>query len=269
MATIHHELASAKLTRTLRITGRREDGYHLLSSEMVSLDLADELEIEEGKAAVLLEDAIAWSGAVWERPRLDVPSDPSNLVLRALRLAELEARIRLVKHIPAGAGLGGGSSDAAAVLRWAGLFETVAASTLGADVPFCLRGGRALVSGIGEVIEPLAFERLYFVVVTPGFSVSTPAVYRAFDELGAGDEGSANDLEHAALAVEPRLKSLRAQLELASGRPPTLAGSGASFFFECTEEEQQALAESLRTSLGAAVGPVVVSACRSVARLAG
>ena len=180
-----------------------------------------------------------------------------------------QARIRLRKHIPAGAGLGGGSSDAAAVLRWAGFQSDLDAATLGADVPFCLRGGRAIVTGIGEVIEPLDDEDLHFVVVTPGFGVSTPDVYRAFDELGPGDPSSANDLELAALAVEPRLLRVRDKLAFAAGRRPTLAGSGSSYFFECDERESDALSASLRISFDQGLEPVVVTACRSVARAAG
>ena len=266
MATIHHELAPAKLTRTLRITGRRADGYHLLSSEMVAVDLADELEIEEGPSALEVEDRIAWVYSGTGRPGLDVPVDASNLVLRALSLCGRQARIHLIKHIPARAGLGGGSSDAAAVLRWAGFQREVEAATLGADVPFCVRGGRAVVTGIGDVVEPLGDEDLHFVVVAPGFGVATPDVYRAFDELGAGDASSGNDLEHAALAVEPRLLRVREEMSVVAGRRPTLAGSGASYFFECDERDRDALAESLRISFLQAREPVVVTACRSVAR---
>lgn len=268
METIKHELASAKLTRTLRIAGRRDDGFHLLISEMVSLDFADELEIEQGRAGLVVEDEIAWIAVAKGRPRCQVPLDGDNLVLRALALSGRDARIRLKKRIPAGAGLGGGSADAAAILRWAGFHDADAAATLGADVPFCVRGGRANVAGIGEQIEPLEDIDLYFVVVTPGFAVSTPQVYRAFDELGPGDGHAANDLEFAALAVEPRLSRVRDEMALVAGRRPTLAGSGASFFFECTEGDREALAASLRSSLEEAGEPVVVTACRSVARVA-
>ncbi len=86
-----------------------------------------------------------------------IPPGPDNLVNRALKALGRRAAVRLHKRIPAGAGLGGGSADAAAVLRWAGLLDVNVAVRLGADVPFCLFGGRARVTGIGEVLSPLPF----------------------------------------------------------------------------------------------------------------
>ena len=269
MATIHRELAFAKLTRTLRVTGRRSDGYHLLSSEMVAVDLADEVWIDENGEGLTLDDAIAWIASDLSRPRFEVPADEANLVAKALVLCGRTAAVRLVKRIPAGAGLGGGSSDAAAVIRYFGGVRGVSAASLGADVPFCIAGGRALVSGIGEEIEPLPNESLYFVIVTPGFPVSTKAVYDAYDELGPPSVEGSNDLEAAALLVEPRLAEVRRAISAVAGWPPILAGSGASYFLECSSFEQLDLAEELRTALAGAIGPVVVSPCRSVARQEG
>jgi 4-diphosphocytidyl-2-C-methyl-D-erythritol kinase len=267
VATISRELAHAKLTRTLRVTGRRSDGYHLLASEMVAVDLADELFIDEGGADLEVEDEIAWERSDRTRPTLEVPTNGTNLVVRALALSGRSAGIRLVKRIPAGAGLGGGSTDAAAVLRHFGALDPERAALLGADVPFCLSGGRALVSGIGETLSPLPDESLSFVIVTPDFPVSTKAVYDAYDELGpAHDEGD-NDLESAAIAVEPRLVELRRAISEATGRTPTLAGSGASYFLECDESEQASLSSLLRASLAKSVGQFVVSACAASGRL--
>src|SRR3954454_25185770 len=180
--------APAKLTLSLRITGVRHDGFHLLDAEMVTLDLADELWISEGEGLTVVAAA---TGA-------KVPAGPDNLVARALDAVGRRAAVRLVKHIPAGAGLGGGSADAAAVLRWAGVSDVGVAASLGADVPFCLAGGRARVTGIGEVIEPLPFvaDRV-FTLLTPPFGVSTPAVYRAWDSLGGPVSDGPNDLEPA------------------------------------------------------------------------
>src|SRR4051812_27849368 len=93
--------ARAKLTRSLRITGVRPDGFHLLDAEMVTLDLADELWISEGEALRVVATP----------PGATVPAGPDNLVARALRAVGRRAAVRLVKHIPAGAGLGGGSAD--------------------------------------------------------------------------------------------------------------------------------------------------------------
>jgi 4-diphosphocytidyl-2-C-methyl-D-erythritol kinase len=203
----------------LRITGVRADGYHLLDAEMVTLDLADVLEFDAG-------DHLEVLGAP------AVPVDDSNLVRRALRAAGRQASVRLHKRIPAGGGLGGGSADAAAVLRWAGVHDLSVAASLGADVPFCLVGGWARVGGIGEVVEPLAFSSRTFTLLTPPLSVSTPAVYRAWDSLGGPCADGPNDLEPAALVVEPRLAAWRDRLGEATGRVPILAGSGSTWFVE-------------------------------------
>jgi 4-diphosphocytidyl-2-C-methyl-D-erythritol kinase len=263
MAPIHHEFAFAKLTLSLRITGRRDDGYHLISSEMVSLDLSDELWIDEAGTGLVVEDSIAWSGPAEARPLLLVPADGSNLVERALKLADKVAGVRLVKRIPAGAGLGGGSSDAAAVLRCFGVTEPALAVRLGADIPFCIVGGRALVTGVGEVIEPLPDATGYVVVVTPGFGVVTRDVYAAYDELGIHGGDGPNDLEPAALSVEPRLSRVKGWITEATGEVPTLAGSGASFFLVVSASDQGRIAGALEQAGDDSIGPVVISRCRT------
>ena len=222
--------APAKLTLSLRITGLRPDGYHLIEAEMVTLDLADRLVVEEGDGLVVVD---AGAGDRGGSPGAGhVPTGGDNLVARALEFAGRRAGVTLHKSIPAGAGLGGGSADAAAILRWAGFEDERRAAQLGADVAFCLRGGRARVAGIGEIIEPLPFERRSFTLCTPPFGCSTAAVYEAWDEL-AGPAGVAgNDLEAAALAVEPRLAGFRDALAEATGLRPRLAGSGSTWFVE-------------------------------------
>ena len=214
--------APAKLTRTLRITGVRADGYHLIDAEMTTLDLADELAVGRGRSGIEVTGPYAEG----------VPVDDSNLVAKALRRAGVDAAVRIDKRIPHGGGLGGGSADAAAVLRWLGVPDIDVALELGADVPFCLQGGRARVRGIGEDIEPLPFEPWVVTLVVPPLHVPTPAVYRRWDDLGgpAGDAG--NDLEPAALAVEPRLRAWRDRIGDAVGERPILAGSGATWFLE-------------------------------------
>lgn len=214
-------LAPAKLTISLRITGVRDDGYHLIDAEMVTLDLADRLEIGDG-------DELEIHGA----QGLTVEADDDNLVNRALRAVGRRAAVRLHKHIPAGAGLGGGSADAAAVLRWAGITDTEIASSLGADVPFCLLGGRARVSGIGEILEPLPYEPRTFTLLTPPIGCATPAVYRAWDDLGGPTGAGPNDLEAAALSVEPELGRWRDRLAAATGASPVLAGAGSTWFVD-------------------------------------
>ena len=202
--------APAKLTLSLRVVGVRDDGYHLLDAEMVALDLHDVLVFSEG---------------VNELP-------PDDLVSRALAAVGRSAHVALEKRIPVGAGLGGGSADAAAVLRWAGCRDLSVAASLSADVPFCVVGGRARVRGIGEVVEPLPFEARAFTLLTPPFPVSTPAVYAAWDALGGPTADGPNDLEPAALHVEPRLAEWRDRLGEVAGRVPTLAGSGGTWFVE-------------------------------------
>lgn len=251
MPTIHREFAFAKLTRTLRVTGRRDDGYHLLESEMVTLDLADELELTDGDSFEVI-DALQFVGEhPRSRPALDVPSDQSNLVCKALALAGLKKSVRLTKRVPPGGGLGGGSADAAAVMRFAGISDPRLVVALGADVPFCLRGGRALVRGIGEVLEPLAFESLSYVLLTPDFGVSTKAVYEAFDDLAGriGLASGSNDLEPAALLVEPRLQSCLDLLAQATGLEPALAGSGSTLFVECPADAVEDLRASTRDAV--------------------
>jgi len=213
--------AAAKLTVSLRVLGTRSDGYHLIDAEMVTLDLADELTFEEGDGLVVVGGA-----------GLPVVADDDNLVRRALRAVGRTAHVTLTKRIPAGGGLGGGSADAAAVLRWAGVDDLAVAASLGADVPFCLRGGRARVTGIGELLEPLPPVERTFTLLTPPFGVSTPAVYRAWDDLGGPTAQGPNDLEPAALVVEPRLAEWRDRLGDATGQTPVLAGSGATWFVE-------------------------------------
>jgi 4-diphosphocytidyl-2-C-methyl-D-erythritol kinase len=221
--------APAKLTLSLRVVGRRADGYHLLDAEMVTIDLADTLTFGPGDGLSVVDEVVGDTSAA------GVPSGRDNLVARALRLVGRRASVRVVKRIPAGAGLGGGSADAAAVLRWAGRLEPELAVQLGSDVPFCVHGGRARVTGVGEGIEPLPFEARRFVLLLPPLSVSTAAVYRAYDQGGArrgGDGEPVNALEGAALAVAPRLAAWRDRLAEATGGAPRLAGSGSTWFVE-------------------------------------
>jgi 4-diphosphocytidyl-2-C-methyl-D-erythritol kinase len=211
--------APAKLTVSLRVTGVRADGYHLIDAEMVSLDLADELTFDVGHGFEVVEG----HGLGYVHP-------DDNLVGRALKAVGRDAHVRLRKRIPAGGGLGGGSSNAATVLRWARCDDLEIAASLGADVPFCLRGGRARVTGIGEVLDPLPFEPRTITLAMPPYGCSTPAVYAAWDDLGGPTADGPNDLEPAALVVEPRLAAFRDALGEATGETPQLAGSGSTWF---------------------------------------
>lgn len=220
------EIANAKLTVHLHVTGVRPDGYHFLDSEMVSLDLADTLLFSDGDGIELEGEAEG------------VPAGPDNLVIKALQASGMRAHVVITKRIPVRGGLGGGSSNAAAALRWAQSLDMAAAARIGADVPFCVRGGRARVRGIGDHVEALPFEERTFTLLVPPFGVNTAAVYEAFDQLNDSfDRHAVNDLEEAAIAVEPRLTEWRDKMTAWTGHSPTLAGSGSTWFVEGAHEE--------------------------------
>jgi len=184
-------LAPAKLNLGLRVVGRRDDGYHLLESLFVPLELADRVRVEAEPAAVT-SISVTMLGRAG-----DVPAGDDNLVTRAARAflgaAGITARIALTldKQIPVGAGLGGGSSDAAAVLcalaqQFANELSIQAlaavAVRLGADVPFFLDPRPAWVTGIGEQIEPIReFPALDVLLATPAPPLATADVFRALD----------------------------------------------------------------------------------------
>jgi 4-diphosphocytidyl-2-C-methyl-D-erythritol kinase len=212
--------APAKLTLSLRVTGIRPDGLHLIDAEMVTLDLADTLSLSEG------------SGVTFLGPCAEGLVAGDDLVSQALALVGRTAQVEVDKQIPRGAGLGGGSADAGAILRWAGHTDVEAEARLGADVPFCVIGGRARVTGIGEQLEPLRYEALTFTLLTPPVHCATAAVYRAWDDLGGPTGANGNDLEPAALVVAPALARWRDELGEAADAVPMLAGSGSTWFVE-------------------------------------
>jgi len=225
--------APAKLTLSLRVTGVRDDGMHLIDAEMVSLDFGDTLVVGPG-------DGVVYTGVYSGEDTVTstVTSTGSNrvgagdLVARALALLGERRRVDVTKRIPAGAGLGGGSSDAAALLAAGGVVDPRVAVELGADVAFCLVGGRARVQGIGEELEPLPYEPRTFTLLTPPLHCSTPAVYRAWDRLGGPSGERGNDLEPAAVEVEPRMAEWRDRLADHAQLPARLAGSGSTWFVE-------------------------------------
>jgi 4-diphosphocytidyl-2-C-methyl-D-erythritol kinase len=224
--------AFAKLTLSLHITGVRSDGYHRLDATMVSISAPSDLLVlrRSRRTALKVRGPFAQ----------DVPSDASNLAWRAVDACGAKMKIDLHKGIPPGAGLGGGSADAAAVIRALGGKRSIAAS-LGADVPFCMSGGFARVRGIGDKVEPGPVPKRTVVIATPPFACATADVYRAWDELG-GPRDEDNDLRTAAERVEPRLVDFRRQVEAAAASPAILAGSGSSYavVFERAVDAQQA-----------------------------
>ncbi|MYG61494.1 MAG: 4-(cytidine 5'-diphospho)-2-C-methyl-D-erythritol kinase [Acidimicrobiales bacterium] len=273
-------LAPAKLTLSLRISGTRADGYHIIDAEMVTLDLCDEIIVHpSSQPSVEIVPALAAKGPAGATTEWDIPADRSNLVIRALELAGRTAHVEVRKRIPPGAGLGGGSADAAAVLRWANRMTAVKtadaaatgsmsrpqthaivtpqqAATLGADVAFCLVGGRARVTGVGEIIELLPFRDQSFVLWMPPVQVDTATVYGTWDELGGPSGPNANDLEPAALAAYPELSAWRDDLEAVTGRTPRLAGSGGTWFIPAPfgARMQKLAGDGVRASQARAIG---------------
>ncbi len=203
------------------ITGVRSDGFHLIEAEMVSLDIADVIEINDADTTTITVSGPYANG---------VPADDSNLVSRALVLAGRTARVHIEKNIPHGGGLGGGSTDAAAVLKWAQWSDVPATAGLGADIPFCLVGGRALVTGIGEKVLPMPYEAKNVTLFLPPMSAPTPVVYREWDALGGPKGPNGNDLELAAVSAFPELGRWRDRVESATGATLHLAGSGSTWF---------------------------------------
>ncbi|AKL98589.1 4-(cytidine 5'-diphospho)-2-C-methyl-D-erythritol kinase [Endomicrobium proavitum] len=175
--------APAKVNLFLEITGKRPDGYHNLETIMQTISLYDELSFELSESAIELECSDK-----------NLASDESNIVFKAAKVlkerygVKAGVKIFLKKEIPTGAGLGGGSSDAAAALKalvkiWKLNIEKEElqniASKLGADVPFFLTGGTALCEAIGDIVTPLkAIEGIGIVLVNPGFGVPTAGVYK-------------------------------------------------------------------------------------------
>lgn len=211
--------APAKLTLGLRITDVLKNGHHLIDAEMVTVDLHDTLWLDP------TGDGLTVVGG-----SQDVPVGPDNLVARALRLAGRTAAVRVTKRIPSQAGLGGGSADAGAILRWAGFKDLVAAAEIGADVAFCAVGGRAHVSGIGEIVAPLEFQPMDLTLLTPPVGCPTALVYARWDQMGGPVGDSGNDLEPAAVQAVPALLPFREALGNATGQTPRLAGSGSTWF---------------------------------------
>jgi 4-diphosphocytidyl-2-C-methyl-D-erythritol kinase len=282
-------LAPAKLNLTLAVVGQREDGFHALHSVMMPLALGDAVALSVVPAGAR---GRAGRGDTLRVAGLTLTATPENLVLRAI--AETRAAVRaagatwlrgtwpgapndppplaarLTKRIPVAAGLGGGSSDAAATVAaaleaWGATLSAEQvrdlAASLGSDVPFFLAGGAALVTGRGEVVEPLPAlegEPPAVLLVTPRLPISTPAAFAAYDggarpatpasfaaseRLAAGlraglpaaallaraeELAAANDLLPAALEVAPALAAFRVALGRLLGRPVGQSGSGPS-----------------------------------------
>lgn len=257
--------AYAKINLWLDITGRRPDGYHTLNTVMRRVDLYDEIGITptaDGSVKISCDD-------------LAVPCDERNIAYKAWKLfgellgSPFGAEITIRKHIPLEAGLGGSSTDGAAVLlglnELAGYpftAERLAAESvrLGADVPFCILGGTAECTGVGEIMRPIGCADLAVVIVKPEFSCSTAAAYAAYDRtpkaVKAGFEAYCRDIGSSAGAAadglynvfeelygDPRIAGIKRELISAGALGASMTGSGSAVFgiFETLDEAENAL----------------------------
>jgi len=249
--------AFAKINLGLRILGKHPDGYHEVETFFLQIDLADRLGFEK-TAGNDLE-------LICSRP--DLPVDASNLCSRAYRLIcdavkrQLGVRLHLEKNIPAGAGLGGGSSDAAVTLIALNrLFELNLsndrlyhlATQLGSDVPFFLSGGLCWGRGRGEILMPVAeLPEFWVLLVTPPIGVSTAWAYQNYNKLGLTNNQKSrklpssnigqwadhelvevchNDLEAAVFEKYKELAAIKAQLQQSGALVSSMTGSGSAMF---------------------------------------
>ena len=249
--------APAKINLALHVTGQRRDGYHLLDSLVMFADIGDKITFKPARASRLKVTGPMAAG---------VPSDNRNLVIKAAELAGVSADIRLEKFLPNAAGLGGGSSDAAATLR---ALSTLSGRplpddvlSLGADVPVCLAGGSVRMQGIGDDITPVpGLPVLNAVLVNPMQPVATAQV---FDRLQKRDNapmpdalptgltaaeligwlaGMRNDLQIPALLTEPAIGQVFRALEVTPGCIlMRMSGSGGTCFGLYGDDETAASA---------------------------
>lgn len=253
--------AFAKVNLALRVSSAGEDGFHPVHGIYQTVGWSD---------VVTLAPADRDEMAVAGRP---APADHSNLAWRAVEAVRAasgsseQVTVSLEKNIPSAAGLGGGSADAAAALVLASRrfgvphdVLRVLAPELGSDVPFALVGGSALVAGRGELVQPLPdLDGFVLAIVVPPVELSTPDVYRRWDELGEPSGPRleerhlppslrehaplGNDLYPAAVAVSPAIEEWRAQLAETWGVPVVMTGSGSGLFsfFATTDEAESAI----------------------------
>lgn len=236
--------APAKINLTLHITGQRGDGYHLLDSLVVFADFGDLLQLQAAD-----EMRVQVTGPF----SFGVPTDQRNLVWQAAEAAHWCGEIALNKKLPHGAGIGGGSSDAAAVLKAIeGLGNALSSDlpiSLGADVPVCLRATATRMYGIGEGLTPVALPDLYALLVNPGVPVPTGPVFQALEsrdnapmsaqipKFSTGSDCAAwlyeqrNDLEEPAIQVAPVIDRVLSDLRATKGQQLSrMSGSGATCF---------------------------------------
>jgi 4-diphosphocytidyl-2-C-methyl-D-erythritol kinase len=284
MPSAVHALAPAKVNLALSVGAPDATGMHPISSWMVTVDLCDELHVETLSAGSRSLYALLWHDRAPRKRDIDW-SISRDLSVRAHQLLEahvgqpLPVKMRLEKRIPVGGGLGGGSSDAAAMLRAVNALYQLGldaealvqvARPLGSDVPFLVRGGSAVVEGLGERLTPVPMPSdLHAVLVFPPAACPTGPVYRAFDQLQprallqaervhamarAGAPAAHepfNDLADAAKDVAPSLVGECEEILELIDRPVHVSGSGSTLYFLCDGPvESELLAQAVRERLG-------------------
>lgn len=247
--------APAKLNLFLHVTARRADGYHTLESLFVLVDLADTIELADRS-----DGTISREGHVDGVPERDDLAMRAARELRTVAGGARGATIRIVKRIPVGAGLGGGSSDAASVmlglnrlwnLRLSRHELSAIGARLGADVPFFIGGSAALARGIGDALTPISIPPAWIALALPRVQVSTASVFGSFElthpqpsaKMNVFSEGYGyNDLEAVAVAMFPQLREAVEALRRASPLA-RMTGSGAGVFapFEAERDARSAL----------------------------
>ena len=239
--------APAKLNLFLHVTGQRPDGYHELQTLFQLLDWGDELSIEP-----LDKPGVSRPRASYGVNEADDLAVRAALILQAETSCRQGARIEVNKRIPAGAGLGGGSSDAATVMvvlnhLWGcGLNADELASIgigLGADVPVFIRGNSALASGVGDELEPVALGERNYLLVFPGFSVSTAEVFsdavlpRNSSRISLSEALAGTGRNDCEVVIKERFPILSRMLkELSQWGPARMTGTGSTLFISMPDE---------------------------------
>lgn len=264
MASLVRTTAPAKVNLALSVGACLSSGMHPIASCMTTVRLEDDLEVKRLAHDRMSRFAIEWHPDARRQTEINWPIR-KDLAVRAHMLLEeklsrsLPIQLRLRKRIPVGSGLGGGSSNAAAMLRALdALFELrlrkeyleSIALELGSDVPFLVRGGCAIVEGTGGALEAATQHETHLVFVLPEVQCPTAEVYRAFDALRSdarvdparvrmlaasrvAPHAPFNDLADAALAVAPGLAELRTRVAQISELPVHVSGSGSTLFIVC------------------------------------
>ncbi len=256
--------APAKINLALNVEGLRKDGFHELQMIMQSISLADRIKLKKKSGGIIVKSS-----------HTELPTGEENLAYQAAEIffdknPEIKqgVEIYIAKNIPIAAGMAGGSTDAAAVMR--GLYQLFELEVdfneirkdlenIGSDVPYCLEGGTVYASGRGEILESLPFiGEKYLVVVTPAFKISTPEVYKLYDEIKgyqAFDFNSVldnlkkeqqinwnldykNDLNKAAEKICPEIKEIKNMFKNTKAEFTMLSGSGPTVFSIYSSREQ-------------------------------